>query len=141
VSMSGPRGGGFLGPLRAMALVAVLVGAIGSVGLTLSAGRHSPRFLLVLFLLWVLSPFVAFLLVDRVSKGWSVLTRATLYSVMLVVTLSSLAIYGNVVWISPTSRPAPVFLLVPLGSWLLMAVVVSMAALASRRRSRRGAGA
>ena len=78
----------FLGLLRAAALIAVLAGAVGSVGLTLHAGRHNnSRILLLLFTLWVLSPFVALVWADVVSKRWPVLTRATLYSVMLVLTL------------------------------------------------------
>jgi len=49
---------GFLCVLRAAALIALLVGAVGSVGLMLHAGRRkdSPRLLLALFAIWVLSP-------------------------------------------------------------------------------------
>ncbi len=131
--------GGFLGLLRAVALVAVVAGAVGSVGLTLRAGRRTPRLLLVLFVLWVLSPFVALVWADMVSKRWSVLTRATLHSVMLILTLGSLAIYGNVVSMPPGSKPALPFLVVPLGSWLLMMIVISIAAaLISGRLSCRG---
>src|SRR5437867_167243 len=71
--------GGFLGLLRAMARIAVVAGAVGSVGLTLRAGRGTPRFLLVLFVIWVLSPFVVLAWANVVSKRWSVLTRAALY--------------------------------------------------------------
>jgi hypothetical protein len=96
VSRGRPEGG-FLVLLRAAALIAVLAGAAGSVGLMLHAGRHNDsQILLVLFALWVLSPFMALVLAHVVSKRWSVLTRATLYSVMLVLTLGSLAIYGDV---------------------------------------------
>jgi len=72
--------GGFLGFLHAAALIVVLAGAVGSVGLMLHAGHRNPsRLLLVLFALWVLSPFIALVLANMVSKRWSVLTRATLY--------------------------------------------------------------
>jgi hypothetical protein len=133
--------GGFLGLLHAVALTAVVAGAGGSVGLMLWVGHRNPsRVLLVLFAIWDLSPFMALLLANMVSKRWSVLTRATLYGVMLVVTLSSVAIYGDVV-LRPRPQPAFVFLVVPLGSWLLMTIVVPIAALISGRLSRRGAGA
>jgi hypothetical protein len=133
--------GGFLGLLRAMALIAVVAGAAGSVGLMLWVGHRNPsRVLLVLFVIWDLSPFVALVLADIVAKRWSVLTRATLYGVMLILTLGSLAIYGDVV-LRPRSQPAFMFLVVPLGSWLLMTIVVPIAALVSGRLSRRGAGA
>ena len=135
--------GAFLGHLRTVALTAVVAGAGGSLGLMLWAGRRNPSriwFLLVLFAIWVLSPFMALLLANMVSKRWSVLTRATLYGVMLILTLSSLAFYSDVV-LRPRPQPAFMFLVVPFGSWLLMTIVVPIAALISRRRSRRGAGA
>ena len=132
--------GGSLGVLRAVALIAVVVGAVGSVGLMLRAGQRSPRVLLVLFTIWVLSPFVALAWANVVSKRWSVLTRATLYGVTLVLTLGSLAIYGDVVVVAPPGSPnAFVFVVVPPGSWVLMTVVVPIAAWVSGRRSRRGA--
>jgi hypothetical protein len=137
----GRADGGFLGLLRAVARIAVVAGAVGSVGLTLRAGRGTPRFLLVLFVIWVLSPFVALAWAYLVSKRWSVLTRAALYCVTLVITLGSLAIYGNVVLPPAGSPRAFVFVVVPPGSWLLMAIVVPIAALISRRLSHRGAGA
>jgi hypothetical protein len=125
--------GGFLALLRAAALIAVLVGAAGSVSLMLHAGRrkHSPRFLLALFAIWVLSPFAALVLAHVSSKRWSVLTRATLYSVMLVLTLGSLAIYGDVALGPLSAKTVPVFVIVPPASWLLIAVVISIAALLS----------
>ena len=71
--------GGFLGLLHAVALIAVVAGALGSVGLMLWVGhRNSSRVLVVLFAIWDLSPFIALVLADIVSKRWSVLTRATL---------------------------------------------------------------
>jgi hypothetical protein len=133
---------GFLGLLRAAALIAVLAGAAGSLGLMLHAGRRNDsRILLVLFTIWVLSPFVALVLADVVSKRWSVLTRATLHSVMLVLTLGSLAIYGDVALGPPRAKTAFVFVVVPPASWLLIAIAVPIAALISGRLSRRSDGA
>src|SRR5882724_5506731 len=133
--------GGFLRVLHAVALIAVVAGAAGSVGLMFWVGHRNPsRVLLALFVIWDLSPFVALLLADLVSKRWSVMTRATLRIVMLVLALSSVALYGDVV-LRPRPQPAFMFLVVPFGSWLLMTIVVSIAALISGRLSRRGAGA
>ena len=130
--------GGFLRLLHAVALTAVVSGAVGAVGLMLWVGHRNPsRLLLGLFVIWDLSPFVALLLVDIVSKRWSVITRTTLYGVMLIITLGSLGFYGDVVW-RPRPQPAFLFLVVPLGSWLLMTIVVPIAALISGRLSRRG---
>ncbi len=131
---------GFLSVLRAAALIALLVGAAGSVGLMLHAGRrkHSPRLLLTLFAIWVLSPFVALVFANIASKGWSIITRAALYCVMLVVMLGSLAIYGDVALGPLRAKTVPVFVIVPPASWLLFAIVVPMAALISGKLSRRG---
>jgi len=126
-----------LGLLRAAALTAVLAGAVCSVGLMLYAGRrNNSRLLLVLFALWVLSPFVVLVFANVVLKRWPVLTRATLYSLMLVLTVGSLAAYGVVALGPPRAKAAFVFVVVPPASWLLIAIVVSIAALISGRRSR-----
>jgi hypothetical protein len=130
---------GSLGVLRGAALLALLVGAVGSVGLTLHAGQRtgSPRLLLALMAIWVLSPFVALVVAAIVAKGWSVITRATLYSLMLVLTFGSLAVYGVFASGPLRAKPAFVFVMVPPASWLLSAMVISIAAIISRKLSRR----
>ena len=116
-----------------VALAAVVLGAVGSVALMLWVGHRNPsRLLLTLFVIWDLSPFVALLVADRVSKRWQVLTRATLHVVMLVIALSSLVLYADVV-LRPRPQPAFRFLVVPLGSWLLTMIVVPIAAFISGR--------
>jgi len=115
----------------------VLAGAVGSLGLMLYAGRHqNSRILLLLFAAWVLSPFMAAVLTNLVSHRWSVLTRATLNVTMLVITLGALAIYGDVAFGHTKAKIGFVFLMVPLASWLLIAVVVPIAALVSRKQTR-----
>ena len=105
--------------LRTAALIAVVVGAVGSVGLTLHAGRHNnSRLLLILFALWVLSPFAALVVANVISK------RRAVQSVTLLITLGTLAIYGYVALGPPRAKTAPVFVVVPPVSWLLTAVVV-----------------
>jgi hypothetical protein len=109
--------------------------------LMLRAGQRTPRLLLVLFTIWVLSPFAALLWANIVSKRWSVLTRATLYCATLVITLGSLAIYSELVVVRPRgSANAFLFVAVPPASWVFMTIVVALAALVSHRRSRQGAG-
>lgn len=130
--------GAFFGRLRGAALIAVVAGAAGSVGLTLRAGRHTPRLLLVFFVFWVLSPFAALAWANIVSQRWPLLTRATLYCVTLLVTLGSLAIYGELIKRPAGSANAFMFVVVPPASWLLLAVAVSLAAWTSRRLSNRG---
>jgi hypothetical protein len=137
----GRADGGVLGLLHALALIAVVVGAAASLGLLFRASERTPKFLLLLFIGWVLAPFVALVLADIGSKRWSVVTRTTLHVVMLIVTLGSFAMYGGVVAMPPGSRPAALFLMVPVGSLLLMAIVLPIAAVLSGRRSRERAGA
>ena len=131
---------GHLGRLRAAALIAVVIGAAGSFGLLLRAGQHTPRFLLVLMAGWVLSPFIGLVLANVVSKRWSSLTRATLYGVMLAVTLSSLVFYVDDAMGHRRPQAAFVFVLVPPVSWALSAIAVAVAALISGKRSRRRDG-
>ena len=119
--------------LRTMAVVVVVAGAVASVGLMLHAGRNNKSVLLIaLFVIWVLSPFMALLVVSVVSKRWPVLTRVTIYSLMLILTLGSLVSYSGALS-PPGTKPAFVFLMVPLISWLLIAIATSL----SRRLSRK----
>ena len=129
---------GFLRILRTMALFVVAVGALGSLAFMFRAGQDSPRRLLVLFTFWILSPFAALLWANMVSKRWSVLTRVTLFCVTLVLTLGSLATYGELVPLKPAGSPnAFLFVIVPPVSLVLMTIVVAMAAFISGRLQRR----
>ena len=134
---SGKRDGGFFGLLRATALSAVVTGAAGSIGLLFHASRHPPLILMVLFVIWVLAPFAALVLAEAVSKRWSVFARTALYSVMLVVTLVSLAVYGDDALGHRWAKAAVVYVIVPPASLLLIAIVVPLAAFLSGRRSLR----
>src|ERR1019366_803038 len=118
---------------RSASLFAVVAGAVGSVGMMLRVGHRNPSIvLMVLFTIWVLSPFVCLVVAAALSRRWSGAMRATLHGVMLVLTVASLAIYGRVAFGAPVARPAFAFLVVPLGSWLVMVAAVAPAALASR---------
>lgn len=118
--------------MRAVALVAVVVGAMGSIGLMLHVGRRNPSLmLLALFAIWVLSPFVGLILAASGSQPWLVAARERVHFLMLIVALGSLATYGQVVFGPPRPKPASKFLLVPLGSWVLIVATLGMAALRS----------
>src|SRR5579859_7931339 len=98
---------GFLGHMRTAALIAALTGAGGSFGLMMHVGhRNHSALLLSLFAIWVLSPFVALVAANVRSKRWSVLTRATIYCMTVVLTLGSLAIYAKVALGPPMAKPA-----------------------------------
>jgi uncharacterized membrane protein len=127
-----------LGRLRTAARFALVAGAVGSVALTVRAGLSTPRLLLVLFVLWVLSPFVALAWASDRATRWAVPTRVALYIVTILVALGSLALYGGLVQRPAGSSNAFLFVAVPPVAWVLIAIVVSIAGLISHRQSRRG---
>jgi len=109
--------------LRTVALVAAVVGGVGSIAFILRVGhRNKSIVLLAMFVLWDVAPFVGLLLAHRASRLWASSARAALYWVTLLVTLASLAIYGVVALGPPRPKPASWFLLVPVASWLLIAL-------------------
>ena len=120
--------------LRAVALVLILIGAIGSIGLTLYTGRkNSSMLLMTIFVIWVLSPFVGLYIADRISKHWYQVTRISLYVLMLFIPVISLIAYSGILN-RPDTKPAFMFLLIPLVSWILIAIVITIAAILSRRK-------
>lgn len=114
--------------LRCTAQVALVVGALGSVALMLYVGhRNQSVILMVLFAGWVLAPFAALAWADRSPKFSPASGRATLQVLMLLLALVSLAAYARVAFGAPLARPAAPFLLVPLGAWLLLALILPLA--------------
>lgn len=129
---------GILSALRGAALIAVVAGAGASLAFMLRAGhRQNSRILLLLFGIWVLFPFMTGVWAYVFSNRWTVVVRAPLYVVMLVVSLASLSIYGSVAFGHLRAKVGFVFLVVPLASWLVIAIAVSIATVVSRRQSRR----
>jgi len=123
--------------LRARTRVAVLIGAVGSIGLTLYAGRQNPsNLLMVAFAVWVLSPFVLIILVDSASTRWPFLARPVLNGATLAVTAISLVAYAARVLRPPQAQAAFVFVVVPPVCWFLIAGALAGAAWSSRARSR-----
>ena len=123
--------------LRTTAIIAAVAGATASLCLTLYLGRRNESIILLgLFSIWVLSPFLGLLLGIVVSKRWSELTRVMLYYLMLFLAFGSLIIYVGVA-LNPPAKLAFPFLVVPLGSWLLMAFAIPIAAFMARRAAQR----
>ena len=86
--------------------------------------------LLGVFAGWVLAPFVTLAWADRSPKFQT--ARPTLQVLMLLLALVSLTAYARVAFGPPMPQPAALFLLVPLGSWLVIAISL----LLTRRLSR-----
>jgi hypothetical protein len=121
--------------LHSIALILILTGAVGSLVLTFHTGRKNNSVLLpLLFAVWVLSPFIAFLMSDIISRSWPVFVRAALYCFIIVLTVSWLLCYGGLLS-PPGVKPAFVFLIVPLISWILLVILIPLSELLSRRLS------
>ena len=104
--------------LRTTALIAVLIGAVGSLYFVIHAGRHNNSILLRgLFIIWVFLPFIAFLVAHSIAKRWSVLTRKTVYWLTLIVASISLVSYSGA-FSTVHTKNAFIFLIVPFLSWL-----------------------
>lgn len=120
--------------LRILALIVLLIGAIGSLGFMFIAGRNQNSvILLVLFMIWVLSPFVGLIVAAKISKKWTVLTRLALYWLMLVLSIGSLIIYSGIIPVG--TKTAFKFLVVPLISWLLIMIVIPIVIRLSAKKS------
>ena len=72
--------------LRTASLIALSVGAAGSVALTLYVGRsNSSRPLIGMFAVWVLSPFALLAIFARRSQSRLTKARTILYSLIIMI--------------------------------------------------------
>jgi hypothetical protein len=80
--------------MRAVALIAAPVGRRFG-WFDAYVGRHNPSPILkLLFVLWVVSPFVTLVFASGFGKHWPAMTRTALYSLTFALTLGSLGIYS-----------------------------------------------
>jgi hypothetical protein len=121
---------------RLTALIVLSVGAVWSLSLTLQAGRNNDSILLkILFMVWVLSPYLMQLAAFMLSTHWKNLRRIILYLQMIFLSFGSLLFYSGIINL-PNSKPAAVFLFVPLISWFLIAIIQTIAIFLSRMLTR-----
>jgi hypothetical protein len=121
--------------LRRAGLLALVVGCVGSVLLMLRASEHPPVFLILLFIVWVSSPFIALTVGYVLSAKWPAAMRTALYLTMIVVAIVSLIAYANAG--AGPGHPQPrvfLFVIVPPAAWSLAAIAIGAAAMGSRRR-------
>lgn len=119
--------------LRRLSLAFLLIGLLGSLGFMFYTGRRNESVVLMtLFFGWVSSPYVGLLIANRMAKRWSSLTRNTIYVLTFVVTSMSLVVYSGI--LSPADmKPAAVFLLTPLASWIIGPIAIWLSVIRSRR--------
>ena len=118
--------------LRLVARIFVSAGAIGSLYLMFNASRDQKSILLIAFFTaWILSPFAGFFITDKYSHRWTFIAHAFFYWLIIITTIGSLAAYSGA-FNTPTTKNAFVFIVTPLISWVLIAIVILIA----RRHSR-----
>jgi hypothetical protein len=106
--------------VRSLALGVSTAGALGSFALTLQAGAHNGSVILtLLFLVWVLSPFIVLIISCVLSKQWTSRARISLYILMMIIPIATLLFYGGLLSFSGV-KPAFVFLVIPFISWIFM---------------------
>jgi hypothetical protein len=112
---------------RMIALIIVIVGAVGSLYFMFKASINQKSvFLIACFTGWVLSPFIALLIVNVISKRWSIPARMTFYFLVLFIPIGSLVSYGGALSALESKPPAFKYLIIPLISWLLIMVVIAI---------------
>ena len=89
---------------------------------------------LALIAVWILSPLIALVLAEVVAMRWRIFGRTTVYGLMLVVASGSMIIYEVDVFIPLSPRKGFPYALVPAVSWLLILIVLVIAAFRGRRR-------
>jgi hypothetical protein len=123
-------------PKRMIALIIVMIGAIGSLYFMFNASRNQKSVLLIAcFTAWVVSPFIALLIANLASKRWSFPTRMTLYSLMSFITIGSLVSYSGALSPLESKPPAFKFLIIPLISWLLIVAGLALSRRLSHKRN------
>jgi hypothetical protein len=119
---------------RTVAIIIVAVGAAITFYFVMRAGAHNKSaLLLLLFIIWDLSPFVALLAANSVYKHRAVVVRVALYILMFVIAICSAGYYWSISGLSGPSRTGP-FLIVPILSWLMMIVIIPLTAAFARKQ-------
>ncbi len=101
----------------------VLGGIVASLSLMFHTGRTNESILLMsLFTAWVVSPFMTLLAASMVSANWPGKVQIILNLFMLAITAVAVLAYTGRVN-PPGTRPAFMFLAIPLISWLAIMII------------------
>lgn len=108
--------------------------AVCSVYFVLRTGRNNDSLLLnALFTIWVFSPFAGLFAAERMSVKWVSAARFTIYTLMLVLSIGAVIAYSGY-WKIPGAKPAFIFLVFPLISWMLLVVAMLLLRIISKRQ-------
>jgi len=81
--------------------------------------------LLLLFTLWVLSPFAATIWAHTTARRWSPDSQLAVAVVTPLIAVGSLGVYGAVAFGRAQAKIGFVFLVVPFASWVLWAIALA----------------
>ena len=98
-----------------------------------AGSRQHSTLLILLFTVWVLSPFIALALADLMAARRTDARRIAIYGAMIGVAFVSLSIYALDALRGPHPQAAFVYVVVPPGCWLLIALAFATAAAISPR--------
>ena len=113
--------------LRTLSLLIALVAAIGSLYFMLNVGHNNKSIILIgMFAGWVLSPFAGMFFSNKISNRWANPERVLIYWLIIAISIASVVAYSGV-FIPPETKPAFIFLIFPLISWMLIISTILIA--------------
>ena len=115
-----------------VAAAAMTASAVVALSMFTIGHRQRSVLLIVLFLGWVLSPYVVLGVLTVRARHWNPSARATVRFAALLISVAALVRYAWVVIRPLTARPASTFLIVPLVSWVAIGVATVVAVRSSR---------
>ena len=109
--------------LRIFSLIVLLLGAISSFYFVFAGGRNNSSVLLrLLFIGWVLSPFVALLFFNIRLKQQTIRVYIIFYWFSIILSIVSFIFYKGIL-IIPNVNNAFIYLMIPFASWLLIGII------------------
>lgn len=110
----------------------ILVAAAASLALMYRAGHRNPSAVLILmFAVWVVSPFVALDVINRLAQRWSFRGRSVVRVTTVVIAAGAVSVYGTDALRPVSSKGAFIYLVVPFVSWVVVVIVGAIAGLSS----------
>ena len=123
-----------LAVVRSASLIALVFGAIGSVGLLRHAQKHPPPIIVAGFVVWVVAPFAVLGVAHFFSRRWPRRSELLFHVMTLVITLASLAIYLDDNIAHRTAKPAGVYVAVPPVTVILTGVGIAISTWQARKK-------
>ncbi|MEO8482252.1 MAG: hypothetical protein ABI634_08590 [Acidobacteriota bacterium] len=119
---------------RSTTRVVLIVGAVVSLALMYRAGHRNPSVLLMaMFAIWVAAPFAAMGFAGRAVRRWPSQSQTWVDRATLAVVLGSVGTYVVDAATPISPKAAFIYLVVPLVSWIVLAIVGAVALSKSRR--------